>query len=211
MTNCFCRRKDEKRASGTTSRDETNEDKGGKGEAQKFSEQKFLHNDQCPAMAFSHLKLKDTFRKLFSSKKWSLTILPWNGFCQHRSSLQQISYFGLGLETRYDRSRLTIGNGREKSWKLSHTHIPIRPCFWVPGKLGPGKSGPSSQTRQIGPPQLGPRANWAPVSYIFVLDIHCQQLGNICQLEGVCVHFLEYTYSRISIFPHFLVEYIQYQ
>ena len=34
--------------------------------------------------------------------------------------------------------------------------------------------------------------------YTFVLDIHCQQLGKMCQLEGVCapfefgnVHFLE--------------------
>ena len=41
------------------------------------------------------------------------------------------------------------------------------------------------------------------LEYIFVLDIHCQQLGKMCQLEGVCapfgaglenVHFLEYTF-----------------
>ena len=27
------------------------------------------------------------------------------------------------------------------------------------------------------------------LEYTFVLDIHCQQLGKMCQLEGVCAPF----------------------
>ena len=37
--------------------------------------------------------------------------------------------------------------------------------------------------------------------YIFVLDIYCQQLGDICQLEVVCAPFgaKVYTYSYCGI------------
>ena len=41
------------------------------------------------------------------------------------------------------------------------------------------------------------------VIYTFVLDIFCQQLGDICQLEGVCAPFGhkvgEYTFCNIYI------------
>ena len=41
------------------------------------------------------------------------------------------------------------------------------------------------------------------LEYIFVLDIHCQQLGKMCQLEGVCAPFRrgvgECAFSRIYI------------
>ena len=41
------------------------------------------------------------------------------------------------------------------------------------------------------------------LEYTFVLDIHCQQLGKMCQLEGVCAPFgrrvRECTFSRICI------------
>ena len=41
------------------------------------------------------------------------------------------------------------------------------------------------------------------LEYKFVLDLHCQQLGNMCQLEGVCATFGrgvgECAFSRIYI------------
>ena len=41
------------------------------------------------------------------------------------------------------------------------------------------------------------------LEYTFVLDIYCQQLGKMCQLEGVCAQFgrrvPEGTFSRICI------------
>ena len=46
------------------------------------------------------------------------------------------------------------------------------------GKLGPGRLGPETNwVRQIGPQQI------IPVLNIFVLDIYCQHLGNIYQLN----------------------------
>ena len=52
-----------------------------------------------------------------------------------------------------------------------------------PGKLGPAKLGPwKIRVRQIGALANGSPANWAPVFHTFVLDIYCQQLGNVCYL-----------------------------
>ena len=92
----------------------------------------------------------------------------------------------------------------------------------VLGKLGPGRLGPSPIWRQIGPrtfwgpichflanwapanwapadwaPANWAPANWAPGFYIFVLDIFCQQLGDMRQLEGS--HYIR-MYSRMYIF-----------
>ena len=46
------------------------------------------------------------------------------------------------------------------------------------------------------------------LEYKFVLDLHCQQLGNMCHLEGVCApfgrgfwecEFLEYTFVTPTV------------
>ena len=76
----------------------------------------------------------------------------------------------------------------------------VGPCKSGLGKWGPIKLGPSQiGTGQIGPQQIGPlyyiylywifTANnlgtYVSRIYILLLDIFCQQLGDMCQLEGV--------------------------
>ena len=98
---------------------------------------------------------------------------------------------------------------------------------WAPANWAPADWAP---WRQIGPQQIEPRQigplfyihlywiysanNWENICqlnfYILVLDIFCQQLGDICHLEGVSAPFGsrvgEYAFSRICTFN---LEYIR--
>ena len=78
-----------------------------------------------------------------------------------------------------------------------------------PGRLGPSKLGPGNfLPRQIGPQkirwwqigpqkflwrQIGPRKSfWRQIVFhIFLLDIYCQQFGNIWTVEYICIMVLD--------------------
>ena len=115
-----------------------------------------------------------------------------------------------------------LGPGKLGPGRLGPLAADWAPANWAPADWAPWRQiGP----RQIGPRQIGPlfyihlywiysANNWENICqltfYILVLDIFCQQLGDICHLEGVSAPFGsrvgEYAFSRICTFN---LEYIR--
>ena len=79
---------------------------------------------------------------------------------------------------------------------------------WILGKLGPSISGPSSQTRQI-----GPQKNWHPVLYIyiFVLNEGRTDTVQLIYIPQLMAHYIQYQYiNSTDIIPQFIYLYWMY-
>ena len=110
---------------------------------------------------------------------------------------------------RVYRARISLQGvlGKLGPWQIGPRAIFVAnwaPADWAPANWAPADWAPADWAPANWAPANWAPVNWAPAFYIFVLDIFCQQLGDICHLEGVSApigsRVGEYAISRICTY-----------